>query len=103
MIDVFRSYAVIILAIIMVLVATIILLITEPQASLMQIVFEIASAFGTCGMTLGITGDLSTTGKIVIMLLMFIGRVGLISFLYSIGGKTKKTKFYYPKERVIIG
>ena len=103
LIDVFRSYAVIILAIFMVLVATIILLITEPQASLMQIIFEIASAFGTCGMSLGITGDLSTTGKVVIMLLMFIGRVGLISFLYSIGGKTKKTKFHYPKERVIIG
>lgn len=103
LIDVFRSYAVIILATFMVLISTIILLITEPKASLMQIIFEIASAFGTCGMSLGITSDLSSTGKVVIMVLMFIGRVGLISFLYSIGGKTKKTKFHYPKERVIIG
>lgn len=102
-IDVFRSFAVIFLALFMVLIAAMILLITEPHATVMQIIFEITSAFGTCGMSLGITGDLSTTGKIVIMVLMFIGRVGLISFLYTLGGKSQKLKYRYPKERVIIG
>ncbi|MBK3495353.1 TrkH family potassium uptake protein [Viridibacillus sp. YIM B01967] len=102
-IDVYRSYVVIILAVAMVLVATMILLITEPNATLIQIIFEITSAFGTCGMSLGLTEHLSPIGKVIMMLLMFIGRVGLISFLYSIGGKGKKTKYHYPKERVIIG
>lgn len=103
LIDVFRAFAVIILAIFMVLVATMALLITEPQASLVEILFEITSAFGTCGMSLGLTDDLSIPGKVIIMILMFIGRVGLISFLYTIGGKTDPTNFHYPKERVIIG
>lgn len=103
LIDVFRSYAVIILAGFMVLAATMALILTEPAASLIEIVFEITSAFGTCGMSLGITGDLSSPGKLIIMALMFIGRVGLISFLFTIGGKTDPTKFHYPKERVIIG
>ncbi|HSI66538.1 MAG TPA: TrkH family potassium uptake protein [Planococcus sp. (in: firmicutes)] len=103
LIDVFRSYAVIILAFFMVLVATMALIITEPHASAVQIVFEVTSAFGTCGMSLGITDNLSTTGKFIIMGLMFIGRVGLISFLFTIGGKSDPTKFHYPKERVIIG
>ena len=103
LIDVFRSYAVIILALFMVLFATIALSISEPNLSMTAIVFEITSAFGTCGMSLGITDDLSTFGKTLIMLLMFVGRVGLISFLFTIGGKTTKTKFHYPKERVIIG
>ncbi|MGE7836174.1 TrkH family potassium uptake protein [Viridibacillus arvi] len=102
-VDVYRSYVVIILAIAMVLVATMILLITEPEATLTQIVFEITSAFGTCGMSLGLTEHLSSIGKVIMMLLMFIGRVGLISFLYSLGGKAKKSKYHYPKERVIIG
>ncbi|MEK4093571.1 TrkH family potassium uptake protein [Viridibacillus sp. FSL H8-0110] len=102
-VDVYRSYVVIILAVAMVLVATMILLITEPEATLTQIVFEITSAFGTCGMSLGLTEHLSSIGKVIMMLLMFIGRVGLISFLYSLGGKAKKTKYHYPKERVIIG
>jgi Trk-type K+ transport system membrane component len=103
LIDVFRSYAVIILAIFMVLFATIALSISEPSLSMTAIVFEITSAFGTCGMSLGITDDLSSFGKILIMLLMFVGRVGLISFLFTIGGRTTKTKFHFPKERVIIG
>lgn len=102
-IDVFRSFAVIFLALFMVLGATMILLITEPHATTTQIIFEITSAFGTCGMSLGITNDLSIFGKIVIIVLMFIGRVGLISFLYTLGGKSKRVTYHYPKERVIIG
>ncbi len=103
LIDVFRSYAVIILALMMVMTALLILLITEPGVPVIALLFEITSAFGTCGMSLGITSDLSLTGKIIIMLLMFIGRVGLISFLFTLGGKTKKLHYHFPKERVIIG
>lgn len=103
LVDVFRSFAVIILALFMVFISTLILLVTESHASVTEILFEITSAFGTCGMSLGITSDLSTTGKWIIMILMFIGRVGLISFLYTLGGKPEKSKFHYPKERVIIG
>ncbi|MBU0904029.1 MAG: TrkH family potassium uptake protein [Firmicutes bacterium] len=103
LIDVFRSYAVIILAIFMVLVATMALSISEPNLPITALVFEITSAFGTCGMSLGITDDLSSFGKVLIMILMFIGRVGLISFLFTIGGRATKTKYQFPKERVIIG
>ncbi|WP_394188634.1 TrkH family potassium uptake protein [Paenisporosarcina quisquiliarum] len=103
LIDVFRSYAVIILAIFMVLVATMALSISEPNLPITALVFEITSAFGTCGMSLGITDDLSNFGKVLIMILMFIGRVGLISFLFTIGGRATKTKYQFPKERVIIG
>ncbi|MGN7477138.1 TrkH family potassium uptake protein [Solibacillus silvestris] len=103
LIDVYRSFAVLIFAIIMVIGAAMILFITEKQATMIQVLFEITSAFGTCGMSLGITDDLTTFGKIVIMILMFVGRVGLISFLYSIGGSASKKKYHYPKERIIIG
>ncbi len=103
LIDVFRAFAVIFLAFFIVFASTLALLITEPKASVVEIIFEITSAFGTCGMSLGITSDLSEIGKFIIMGLMFVGRVGLISFLFTIGGKTDPTKFHYPKERVIIG
>ncbi|WJY28898.1 TrkH family potassium uptake protein [Sporosarcina trichiuri] len=103
LVDIFRSYAVILLAGFMVIAAMLILLITEPGVPVVSLLFEITSAFGTCGMSLGITADLSVPGKIIIMALMFIGRVGLISFLFTLGGKVYKTSFRYPKERVIIG
>ncbi|AXH98544.1 TrkH family potassium uptake protein [Sporosarcina sp. PTS2304] len=103
LIDVFRSYAVILVACVMVMTALLILLLTEPGIPVVPLLFEITSAFGTCGMSLGITSDLSVVGKLIIMALMFIGRVGLISFIYTLGGKTNKTPYHYPKERVIIG
>lgn len=103
LVDVFRSYAVIILAGFMVITALITLLLTEPDVPVVALLFEITSAFGTCGMSLGITSDLSMIGKVILMLLMFIGRVGLISFLYTLGGKENKIAYRYPKERVIIG
>ncbi|MFS0688279.1 TrkH family potassium uptake protein [Sporosarcina sp. 179-K 8C2 HS] len=103
LIDVYRSYAVILLAAVMVMTALLILLLTEKDVPVVALLFEITSAFGTCGMSLGITSDLSVIGKLIIMVLMFIGRVGLISFLYTLGGKTNKKPFAYPKERVIIG
>lgn len=103
LIDVYRSYAVILLATMMVMTALLILLITEKELPVVALLFEITSAFGTCGMSLGITSDLSVIGKLIIMILMFIGRVGLISFLYTLGGKQNKRPYSYPKERVIIG
>ena len=103
LIDIFRAFAVIILAFAMVILATILLAITEPGIPISSLLFEITSAFGTCGMSLGVTEDLSNIGKVIIMILMFIGRVGLISFLFTLGGKSNKTKYHYPKERVIIG
>lgn len=103
LIDVFRSYAVILLAALMVIFSTILLTVTEPTIPITALIFEITSAFGTCGMSLGVTDDLSGVGKVTIMILMFVGRVGLISFLFTLGGKSNTTKFHYPKERVIIG
>ena len=65
--------------------------------------FEVCSAFGTTGLSLGITADLSTIGKIVIMTLMFIGRIGIVTLLYLIGRKEVEANYHYPKERIIIG
>lgn len=100
--DVIKSLVVTILASGLCIVSIIILSITE-KAPLINIIFEVCSAFGTTGLSLGLTPDLSTAGKIVIIILMFIGRIGLTSFIFIIGGKEKKDNYHYPKERIIIG
>lgn len=100
--DIIKSMVVTILAFGLCFVATVILCITE-NAPLIKILFEVCSAFGTTGLSLGLTPELSNVGKCVIMILMFIGRIGLTSFIYIIGGKEKKDNFHYPKERIIIG
>ena len=61
--------------------AAIILAFLESDFSLKEIIFEVSSAFGTVGLSLGITPELSTGGKVVIMILMFIGKIGMFTFL----------------------
>ncbi|MFS0782166.1 TrkH family potassium uptake protein [Bacillus sp. 1P06AnD] len=71
--------------------------------SLTAILFEVCSAFGTTGLSLGITSDLSAAGKVVIIILMFIGRIGILSFIFMFGKGKDPDIYRYPKERIIIG
>ncbi|MFC0557862.1 TrkH family potassium uptake protein [Halalkalibacter alkalisediminis] len=75
----------------------------KNDINLIAIIFETASAFGTCGLSMGVTSQLSFGSQFVLMVLMFIGRVGLIAFLFSIRKRETKTHFKYPTERIIIG
>ena len=90
------------LAVIGLLLATLILSFTE-QAPLQQILFEAASALGTVGLSMGLTPHLSPLGKIVVIFLMFIGRIGPLGLILAIGQRRKKGLYYYPEERVIMG
>lgn len=100
--DIIKSLVVSIMAVLICFFAVIILMLTENQ-TMLSIIFEVASAFGTTGLSMGITPELTSIGKMVIIALMFIGRVGVISFLLIIGGRADKESIHYPKERVIIG
>lgn len=103
-IDINRAFAVMVLATLICFSGLLLILSFEDgKYDLLAIFFEVMSAFGTCGLSLGITGDLTSLSKIVIMILMFIGRVGLISFIIMLGGKAEPDKFRYPKERIMIG
>ncbi|MFE4705712.1 TrkH family potassium uptake protein [Peribacillus simplex] len=101
--DIIKSFIVFTTAMILCSVAVVILARIESAFSLMEILFEVSSAFGTVGLSLGITPELSTAGKVVIMILMFIGKIGMFTFLFSMGGKPIKHAYHYPKERIIIG
>lgn len=100
--DIYKATAVLLMGIMLCFVSIIIMTITE-DFSLTQIVFEVSSAFGTVGLSFGITPDLSITGKIIVMILMFIGRVGIVSFLFIMGRREKTDNYHYPKEKIIIG
>ncbi|CQR47394.1 Potassium/sodium uptake protein NtpJ [Paraliobacillus sp. PM-2] len=100
--DVLRSFIVITTAAMLCIISTIILSVTEDFSPL-ALLFEVSSAFGTTGLSLGITADLSVIGKLIIMFLMFVGRIGIFSFLFMIRGKEKKDVYRYPTEKIIIG
>ncbi len=93
----------------LVLVAAIIALsVTEivlegRDVSFRDLVFEAFSAFGTVGLSMGITGGLSSAGKLVVIGTMFAGRVGLISLAIPSGGKRWQGRIDYPPGEVLIG
>ncbi|KAA0547440.1 TrkH family potassium uptake protein [Bacillus sp. BGMRC 2118] len=101
--DIIKSYIVITTAIMLCAAAVIILVYIEPKFTLLQILFEVSSAFGTTGLSMGITTDLSIWGKIIIIALMFIGRIGIFSFLFLIRGSGNEESYRYPREKMIIG
>ncbi|MBB6176462.1 potassium uptake TrkH family protein [Anoxybacillus tengchongensis] len=100
--DILKSFIVFGTASILCFLAVVLLSFSEPF-TMTEIVFEVCSAFGTTGLSMGITSQLSTFGKLVITVLMFIGRIGILSFLFLIRGNKQKESYHYPKERIIIG
>ncbi|MFQ6547289.1 TrkH family potassium uptake protein [Aestuariibius sp. 2305UL40-4] len=65
---------------VLMLVAMMLLFLTEPAAAFEVVMFEVISALGTVGLSLGITGDLSVLGKVIVIILMTAGRVGILTF-----------------------
>jgi trk system potassium uptake protein TrkH len=80
------------------------LMILEPDQSFLSIFFEVISASGTVGLSLGLTPFLSAAGKICISMLMFSGRIGPLTLVLAIGSQEKYTgKIDYPDGRIMIG
>lgn len=96
-----KSYLIFTASIFLIFLSTFLLSITE-KFGLINILFEVTSAFGTVGLSTGITPYLSPFGKIIIMFTMFAGRVGILSILTSISVK-KPQRTYLPEDKVMVG
>ena len=69
----------------------------------MKSLFEVTSAFGTVGLTTGITPELTTLGKILIIITMFTGRVGPLTLALAVAIREDKIDYTYPEEKVMVG
>jgi trk system potassium uptake protein TrkH len=77
----------------------------ENRVEFIELIFEAVSAFGTTGLSMGVTATLSATGRILIVLLMFVGRVGPLALVSAMTLARRKTasSFRFGEEQVIIG
>ncbi|MNR38293.1 Ktr system potassium uptake protein B [compost metagenome] len=89
-------------ALFLIIAVTMILSATE-DASFLSILFETTSAFGTVGLSMGLTAKLSVFGKVLISLTMFAGRLGLLTLAYALGPKKEKELYRHPEGKMIIG
>ena len=98
-----KAFLIFFIASVFVSIAVFGLSITDPDILLLALVYEEVSAFCTVGLSTGITSDLSTGGRIIIMLSMFLGRVGILSLAFALGRNTKVLNYKYPKANILIG
>ncbi|MHB1420586.1 MAG: TrkH family potassium uptake protein [Bacillota bacterium] len=100
---IFKSLAIIFISMTLVFIATTILLATE-KIPLQAALFEVTSAFGTVGLTTGITPTLSTIGRITIIATMFIGRVGPLTIAFALAQRLyKKSVYRLPEDKIMVG
>lgn len=97
-----RALTVTFLSLLLIFIVTMLLLATHDYSFLM-ILFETTSAFGTVGLSMGLTPHLTFTGKIVIILMMYAGRLGPVTLSYALQPKNKKELYHYPEGKITIG
>lgn len=99
----YKSVAILLLASALVGTVSLLLSITEKNADFLSVLFETTSAFGTVGLTMGLTPKLTTAGRLLIILTMFLGRVGPLTVFFAMGQKRRKSSLRFPEEKILVG
>lgn len=99
---IFKALTITLLALLLVMSVAMVLSTTEDSSFLM-ILYETTSAFGTVGLTMGLTTHLTLIGKILISFTMFAGRLGPLTLAYALGPKKGKELYRHPEGKIIIG
>jgi trk system potassium uptake protein TrkH len=98
-----KALSIVLLSLSLIIFSTMVLVITESGSSFMEILFEVVSAFGTVGLSCGLTTKLSILGKLLIIATMFIGRIGPLTLALAIGERKSPGSYKYSEEKVFVG
>jgi len=98
-----RAYSILLFSISLIFISTFLLSITEPDKSFISLLFEEISAFGTVGLSTGITASLSNAGKLIIILTMYIGRIGTLTLAMAITKRIVYSKYRYSEINILVG
>jgi trk system potassium uptake protein TrkH len=97
-----KALSVLALASLLVFLSTLALMVSDGL-ELLPALFEVTSAFGTVGLSLDVTPILSTFGKVLVSAVMFLGRVGPITFIVALAVRQRTPQYRYPEEEIAIG
>lgn len=99
-----KACAILMLSLFYLFVMIIIMSIFDSSKGFLPLLFELISAFGTVGLSMGVTAKLSIISKLIIILTMYIGRVGPLTIMYALSKKKcREGKYKYPEETILIG
>lgn len=86
-----------------VMISTILIALTDPEVDFIQILFEVVSAFATVGLSTGITASVSAVAKLVLIVTMYVGRVGVLLLMSALLGDPRPSAVHYPEENLLVG
>lgn len=98
-----KAYSIVVLSIGIIFVSIFILALVEPETNLINIMFESISAFTTCGLSTNCQTAFSDAGKLVLIVDMYIGRIGTLTIAYALGQRNKESRHTYPETYFMIG
>ncbi|MBM3297083.1 MAG: hypothetical protein FJY83_05720 [Candidatus Aminicenantes bacterium] len=98
-----KAFTLIALSLGLVVVSSVVILAAQPELTLREVLFEVVSAFGTVGLSLGATAKLSSLSKAVLILTMYCGRVGPLVLLYAFSRPKPRGRYEYVEEGVMVG
>lgn len=98
-----KAVGVLVGSVVTVIVATILIAIADPHFDLVNILFEVVSAFATVGLSTGITAKVSTFAKVILIITMYLGRVGILLFMSAFLGDPRPSSVRYPEENLLVG
>lgn len=98
-----KAGAVVTISLFLVILATWLILMTHEGVQVDTALFEVVSAFATCGLSLGLTGDLNSFGQGIIILIMFWGRLGALTIVIALAQQQPQQRVEYPEEQILIG
>jgi trk system potassium uptake protein len=101
-ISVNRAFAIILLSLVVMGMSVLLVMWFEKDRDLLPVAFECFSAYNICGLSMGITGELTDLSKMVIVANMFIGRVSMLSVMLAVLTKARHLNYRYPVESVMI-
>ncbi len=101
--DVTKAFAIILLSMSFIGIASMILVYCEPDKQPADLLFEVVSAMGTVGLSRNITGFLGDGGKVLLTITMFAGRVGLLTVLYAFIKPVGEARYKFPEENILVG
>lgn len=98
-----KANAVVVINATLTIIATIVIMALRPLLNFEDVLFEVLSAIGTVGMTVGITRDLNIISQVIIIVLMYCGRLGSLSFALVFAQKSASASVRQPQEKIIVG
>jgi trk system potassium uptake protein TrkH len=101
--NVYRAAAVAVISLLLLFTLSFVLFAVEPELPFQGLLFEAVSAFGTVGLTLGVTASLGAPGKLVICALMFAGRLGPFTLALAAGLAKDRAAYGYPTTKIVVG